>query len=88
MHYYLYKYFNYRTNELYNMSAIVIQKAYRQHKIHQIQKRLTIIKNKDTKIKLNKRYDTKMPEEWDYWITQRNIIKNKNNLQNYEIINL
>ena len=86
MHKFLYNYFDYRTYELYKISAVLIQKTYRNYKKYQIQKRLNSIKFLKSESKLDKIYDIHINNELDFWKTSRNLIKNKKQLKDYDII--
>ena len=68
-----FKYFGFCTNNLKNVSAKKIQKAYKNYKDYQLKKRTDIIKNLIPYENIN--YDDEIKEENKYWIALRKKIK-------------
>ena len=71
----LYNYTGFLTNNLKNYYASKIQKAYRSHKLYEINRRIDLIKNKILVIKRLEQNDNEVEEEIEYWNLIRNSIK-------------
>ena len=69
----LYNIFAYKTDLLFNNSAIIIQRAYKNYKTFQIKRRIDIIKNLIPNKKDN--IELENTEELTYWNNMRKIIK-------------
>tara|TARA_Y100000768_G_scaffold277769_1_gene213157 strand:+ start:9746 stop:10012 length:267 start_codon:yes stop_codon:yes gene_type:complete len=69
----LYNYTGFLTNNLKNYYASKIQKAYRSHKLYEINRRIDLIKNKIPVINTMEQNEVK--EEIEYWNLIRNSIK-------------
>ena len=69
----LYNIFAYKTDQLLDNSAIIIQRAYKNYKTFQIKRRIDIIKNLIPNKKDN--IELENTEELTYWNNMRKIIK-------------
>lgn len=69
----LYNYTGFLTNNLKNYYASKIQKAYRSHKLYEINRRIDLIKNKIPVINTMEQNEVK--QEIEYWNLIRNSIK-------------